>query len=217
VSDTAKRFPTLRQAVAFSQGAYWMIEDSAEACRKTLAMLRSLHGELAPAQESHIALFLDLCSLFTKSLATVICHVFKAYLHPSSQSELSEALLLMLYGGREAYQYRNELYKIVRSKSPDVPAPDLSLPEWNLFLRLARQLLDAPLALLQVPLILRELGFAVLNGGQESQFARALCAETPQAARFALLIPSYLVRAAQLPPEFASRAEEMLLELQPVK
>jgi hypothetical protein len=213
----ANRFPKLRESTIFIRTSYWMIDDAAEACRKTLGMLRGAHKELDPAQTSHVALFLDTCSLFARSLAILVSHVFKAYLHPSSQADLSEALLVMLYGGREAYAYRNELFRLAKSRNGDASTPDLSLPEWERFLILVRQLLDSPLALQQVPLILREVAFAVLNEDPEMKFAAGLCADAPQAARFALLIPGYFARAAQLPPEFSYSADNLLISLQPVR
>jgi hypothetical protein len=216
-NDIRNRFPTLSGGVLYARTAYWMIEDATEACRKTLAMLRSLSAELDPAQTSHAALFMDLCALFSRSFALVVCQLFKAYLHPASSSDLSEALLVMLYGGREAYEHRNELYKMVKARGSDTTVPDLSLPEWDRFLRLARQLLDAPVAVQNIPLILREVGFAMLNGDNTFTFAKALCAESPQAARFCVLVTDYLSKAARLPPEFGKLSDNALIGLQPVK
>jgi hypothetical protein len=129
-----------------------------------------------PAQPAHVSFFLDTCSLFARSLAIIVCHVFKAYL-PSSQADISEALLVMLYGGREAYAYRNDLFRLAKSRNGDAATPDLSLPEWERFLNLVRQLLDAPLALQHSPLILREVAFAALNEDTEMEFARSLVVE----------------------------------------
>ena len=123
----------------------------------------------------------------------------------------------MLYGGQEAYQHRNELFKLVKSRNGEIAVPDLSLPEWDRFLRLVRQLLDHPLEVQRTPLILREVGFSILVEDKTFAFAKTLCQETPQGARFALLIPGYLARAAGLPPEFASIADQALIGLQPVK
>lgn len=216
-NETSSRFPALREGVLFTRTSYWMIEDPTEGCRKTLAILRSLGAELDPAHPSHVALFLDLSALFSRSIALVVCQLFKAYLHPASADELSEALLVMLYGGREAYQHRNELYKMVKARGSEGSVPDLSLPEWPRFLRLARQLLDAPIAVQDIALILREVGFSVLAGGSDFEFAKSLCVESPQAARFSVLVTDYLSKAARLPPEFGSLADNTLIGLQPVK
>lgn len=216
-NEIPNRFVKLRDGVLYARTSYWMIEDATEACRKTLAVLRGLSAELDPSQASHVALFLDLCALFARSIALVVCQLFKSYLHPASSNDLSEALLVMLYGGREAYQHRNELYKLVKARGSDASVPELSLPEWERFLRLARQLLDAPVAVQGIPLILREVGYAILNGDNAFEFARSLCKESPQAARFSVLVTDYLARAARLPPEFGTLSDNVLIALQPVK
>ena len=213
----ADRFPKLEPGLRFIRSEFWMINDSAEACRKSLASLKSLSPELDPAKAEHLCLFLDYCALFSRALAVVIGQIFKSYLHPKSQADLAEALLVMLYGGREAYQHRNDLFRLVMTKNPESPVPDLALPEWDRFLQLCRQLLDAPLELQNVPLILRETAFSVLMGDSTKLFARKLCSESPQGSRFAVLIPTYLCRAAKLPPEFSKIADDILLPLLPTK
>jgi hypothetical protein len=210
-------FPKLGPGLAFLRSDYWMIDDAAEACRKTLATLLSISAELDPAKPEHMAVFLDFVSLFARSLAIVVCHIFKAYLHPAKQSDLSDALLVMLYGGREAYEHRNELYKRAKAQNKDPLTVGLSLPEWDRFLQLTRQLLDAPVEAQKVSLILREVGFGFLRGDTAFSFARTLGSESAQGARFSLLLPEYLGKAAKLPPEFAKGAEKVLLTLQPVR
>jgi hypothetical protein len=208
------RFPKLVSGVKFIRSGYWMVDDAAEACRKTLHALRSLHPEFDPAKREQVALFFDFCSLFARSLAIVAAQLFKAYLQPKNQSSLSDALLVMLYGGRDAYDHRNELFRFVKSKAAEQPPQDLSLPEWERFLQLARQLLDAPTEVQRVPLILREVGFSFLSDKPSFSFAQELCQETAQGARFALMIADYLCRATKLPPEFIKIADDTLLPLQ---
>src|SRR4030095_208232 len=110
--DIPSRFPKLEPALRFIRSTFWMADDSAEACRKSLACLKSLLPELDPSRSEHVALFLEFCALFARSLAIVVCQIFKAYLHPANHGDLSDALLVLLYGGREAYEHRNELYKL---------------------------------------------------------------------------------------------------------
>jgi hypothetical protein len=211
--DLGKRFPKLDLGLRFIRSGFWMIEDSTEACRKTLACLRSLQTELDPSKPEHISVFLDFCALFSHALAVVVCQIFKTYLQPSKQEKLSEALLVMLYGGREAYQHRNELYRRAMAKDAEQPVPDLALPEWERFLQLCRQILDAPMEMQRVPLILREVAFSFFRKDTDRSFAKLLCAESAQAARFAVLVPTYLAKAAKLPPEFIASADNALLPL----
>lgn len=215
--EIPSKFPKLAPGLAFLRSDYWMIDDPAEACRKTLASLLTLSPELDPARSEHLAIFLDFASLFARSLAVVVCHIFKAYLHPAKQADLSDALLIMLYGGREAYEHRNELYRRVKAQNKELLSVGLSLPEWERFLQLTRQLLDAPAEAQKVPLILREVGFGLLRGDTSFSLAKTLSSQSAQAAKFALLVPDYLAKAAKLPPEFSNAAEKVLLTLQPVR
>src|SRR6266478_4959529 len=71
-----ERYIPLGRAVDFSRSIYWMIDDASEACRKTLAMIHEIRGELDPAKEDHIALAFDLASLFSRALAVVCAYIF---------------------------------------------------------------------------------------------------------------------------------------------
>lgn len=213
----ANRSVQLEPALRFTRSTYWMIDDAAEACRRTLATLRNVHPELDPAKPDHVALFFEFCTLFARSLAIVTCEVFKAYLHPASQDDLSEALLVMLYGGRDAYNHRNELFKRIKSQVPTSDTSDLSLPDWDRFIQLVRQLLDAPMDVQRAPLILREAGFSLLCQDKSFNFLRTLCSESAHGGKFAILIPNYLCKAAKLPPEFGQIADNTLLPQLDVK
>jgi hypothetical protein len=113
-------------------------------------------------------------------------------------------------------EHRNQLYKLIQEqKGQQTSSADLGLPAWDRFVQLFRQLLDAPTEVSQTPLILREVGFAMLRGSSDHEFARQLCAASPQAARFSVLVVDYLCKAAKLPPEFQASIEKILLALQP--
>ncbi len=217
LTGITQRYPKLEGALKFIRSTFWMSDDSAEACRKVLAELKAIQPELDPSKPEHVALFLEFCSLFGQSLAVVVCQIFRAYLHPANQGTLSDALLVLLYGGREAYEHRNELFRLIRNKTPETTPSKLSLPEWEKFIQLVRQCLDAPLELARTPLILREVGFSLLAGDKARAFAAVLCSESSQGARFATLIPAYLARATRLPPDFAREADEAILPLIRVK
>lgn len=206
-----QQYQQLASAMKFTRSDYWMIEDAAEACRKTLSILKAIHPELDPRKAEHAAVFFEFCCLFSRSLAVVVSQLFKVYLQPAEPIRLSEPLLTMLYGGRDAYDHRNSLFRLVKEKSGTADVSDLALPEWDRFVQLVRQLLDAPSDAQHVPLILRELGFSAITEGTSLSFVATLCAECPQAGRFALMVPGYLCRAAGLPSEFARLADEMVL------
>lgn len=106
------------------------------------------------------------------------------------------------------------------ARSPqDAAVRDLQLPEWDRFVELVRQLLDAPLEVSRAPLLLREIGWAALGtstGGTDgvTAYARTLALASPQGARFAVLGLDYLSRAAKLPKEFNDVITARLLSAQ---
>lgn len=207
--------PGLESAIVFSRRWFWLCSTPAEACRKSVAALRNVSGELDPAKPLHSAVVCDLAALFTHATARLVAQVFTEYLHPRSREELAEALLLLLYGGREVYEHRNALYKLVKETSQQVTnSTDLTLPNWNGFVQFIRQCLDAPTECARAPLILRELGWAQLSEPHESDLLRNLAMENRQAAKFALLSLEFLCVAANLPPEFRKDVGGQLLAIQ---
>lgn len=210
------KYPNLGPAIDFSRSYYWMIKAASDRCRRALTMLREIRTELDPVKNEHVGVACDLAALFAHSLAILCSYLFKAYLHPKRQQDLDEAVKLLLYGGRESYEHRNRLFKMLnKQKNPDAYDGDLglSLPEWPRLIKLIRQLLDAPTDISYSPLILRELSFSYINDSSDLMFARSLCQECPQGGRFSVLIIGYLFRAAKLPDEFRSLAENALLSL----
>lgn len=209
-----EKYPNLGLALNFSRSAYWMMDDAAEACRRTLGIIHEVRTELDPAKEEHLAVAFDLASLFARALAMLTAYIFKAYLHPRQQAELEEAVKVLLYGGREAYEHRNQLYRMLKERKGAQGAnDDLSLPDWVRFIQLVRQLLDSPTDVARTPLILRDVAFSYLMGSADRAFAKGLCTESPQGGRFAVLVIGYLFKAAKLPPEFVERGEGVLMPL----
>lgn len=209
------KFPKLTLASTFSKSRYWMLPNEAEACRKTLLLLLELKPELDPAKQEHVATVCDLVALFTHSLAVIVSKIFSGYLQPQKREELSNALLFLLYGGRDSYQIRNRLRQMMlASKGIEKVDSELSLPEWDEFVQLVRQLLDAPFEVNRTPLIIREIAWAYMAGIADSDFSKELASLFPQAARFAVLGVDYICKATRLPPEFQKILNDRLLAIQ---
>lgn len=201
--EIGKTFPKLSAAVEFTRSGYWMLEKEAGALRNTLVSLQQASNELDPSKSSHISLVGNYAALFLRSLSSISAEIFHAYLKPKSNEDLSEALKLMLYGGRSAYEHRNQLWKLLKiSKGVENP-PDLQLPEWDRFLKFFRQILDAPAEVLHGALLCREIAFGS-GEGAESNYAKDLANSRKQGARFAILCLGYLNKAAGIPPEFSN-------------
>ena len=166
----------------------------------------------AGPKPEHVGVACDFAALFARSLAVLCSHLFKAYLHPGRQHDLEEAVRLLMYGGRESYEHRNQLYRLLKEhKIRNGEQDDLGLPERQRLIKLVRQLLDAPVDVTRSPLILREFSFSYINDSTDRSFARTLCQECPQAGRFAVLLAGYLFRAVRLPGEFQEAVESSLL------
>ncbi|OQY46910.1 MAG: hypothetical protein DRR08_25925 [Candidatus Parabeggiatoa sp. nov. 2] len=214
-----EKFPKLENMVTFSRSAFWMCESPAEACRKTIAILRKAHPELDPAKALHTALFGDFVALFLHALARLSLQIFMSYLQPSNRDDLAEALLLLLYGGRDAYELANQLIKLVpREKQNGGEEKELTPPEWDKFVQLTRHILDAPRQALFAPLLAREVAWTYLNQGKDSiKFASLMAVEQPQSGKFCLLAAEYLGKATKVPPEFSEMYSKQFLEIQSQK
>lgn len=209
------KYPALLSAIQYSMYGHWMNRNDSEACRKSLTHVSRLNKELDPAKASHIAIVADLTSLFMQALAKIVAQVFASYLQPGHREELSEALLILLYGGRDSYDRLNKLQKLVRTSDPESQShKDLTWPDWDHFLQLIRHCLDAPAEVPKSPLLIRELAWSYLNGSPNLDFAKVLAAESPQAAKLSILGIEYVCRAAKLPPEFSSNLSKVLLDIQ---
>lgn len=125
---------------------------------------------------------------------------------------LADALLTLLYGGRETYEHLNSLKKLIVASSSATDKP-LTLPEWDRFLQLVRHGLDAPTELTFAPLILREVGWSYL-GDAHFDFAAILAREKRQAAKLSLLCAEYIIKASKYPPEFLAGCTDVLLSIQ---
>jgi hypothetical protein len=151
---------------------------------------------------------------FTSAADEVVSLIFTGYLLPQTQNELSEALLMVLYGGKGNYDTLNSLRRLLRV-STDTNREELKLPEWSRFIQTVRETLEAPNAMGQVPLLLRECSWAFL-ADRPLDYAGFLTSKSVHVGKFALLICEYLCEAAKLPPEFRRDLTSVLLNLQMV-
>lgn len=218
-----QRFPRLEPAVTFARSGYWQSQasDNAEACRKAITAVAKVGTELDPAHAQHRAVLSYLAALFLHSLAGIVTTIFAGYLRPETKEELNSALLLLLYGGREAYQYKNTIARIVHElRSGARTPPDLSPPNWSGFVQLVRTCLDAPLVVAHAPLLMTEMALRELQpdgeGGRSDGdlgYAVSIVSANPQVVTLGVLATEYLVTAARLPTEFAQIAASELLQL----
>ena len=214
-NEIKKKYPTLGEGIDFSRYNFWQCTSDAEACRKTLAVSLRLSQELNPSKKEHLCLVADLASLLMVSISTISNKIFAAYLHPPQEETLSEALLILLYGGKESYEYRNNLIKIIKKqRGQEEQIGTLSPPQWPMFTQLVRHCLDSPLEASKVPLLLREIAWSFLSPNADMAFAKKIMKENRNAGKLSIVAISYLCKASKLPPEFNEMLCQILLSLQ---
>ncbi len=214
--DIGKKYPTLSELISFSRSSFWMIKDAGESCRKSLILLRKNAPELDPKKEEHLSLVLDYSSLFLISIAEIVNKIFSLYLHPDKKEDLSDALLMLLYGGRETYEYKNNLYEeaLKNARPSSDLGEQLSLPHWGKFIELIRHALEAPFEINSSPLILRELAWSILSNDKERKCLKLFTKTNRQATKFAFLFTEYMIHSSRLPPDFSKIILEELMSLQ---
>jgi len=209
------KYWALNQTIEFCTSGYWMTRNDSEACRKTIAEALRIRPELDPAKADHMALVFDLAALFMHSLAKIVAKIFASYLQPENRDDLSDALLTLLYGGRDNYEHLNSLKKLIgASQTGAQNGKPLKLPEWDRFLQLVRHGLDSPTEFPYAALLLREIAWGYLAEKRDLTFATTLAGEKRQAAKIALLGGEYISLAGKLPPEFVSAATNLVLDVQ---
>jgi hypothetical protein len=210
------KFPALKDACEYSKSGFWNEKNSHVRLRHSIAAIRTVKSELNPANPLHIALLLDLISLFAISLNEIVSSVFKQYLVPLDKDQLSEDLRVLIWGGAENYSYWSKLRNIITQLGGHAES-ELSLPEWNVFLQLIRNCLEEPFSTAFVPLILKEIAFEYLSDEilrTTFTYSKELATQNLHAAKFGILIVEYLCKATKIPPEFSEIIVKRLLEIQ---
>lgn len=212
VADLKAKFPALGMVLGYRAGEFWRARASHAGCRKVVANVLEARSEFDPVHIEHQVLFGDVVSMFGLSLATLVSSIFRIMLLPASGADFEQAVRMKLYGGREAYEQQNRLFRLLKqSRHGDGFGDDLAPPEWPRFIKLLRQLLDDPNAVMRASLILKECAFGLI--ASDGTYLSVLAKNDGQATRFAILIADYFSRATRVPPEFGERIEKRLLAL----
>ena len=209
-------YPNLSSLIDYVSVGFWNETSSGARLRKIISAVLKLKNELNPDKDLHVHLLLDAVSMFAISINDLVCTIFNQLLIPNNKNELDSDLKLMIWDGRDNYEYMNSIRKkLPTGTTPDIT--DLSLPEWPKFIELIRSCLDEPYSTNKVPLILKELSFEHLSEidiRSSYDFSKKLLSETPQAGRFAIQMIDYFCSATKLPPEFKEAIIKRLMVLQ---
>jgi hypothetical protein len=210
-----RRNQKLSAAVLFLRSGFWQIKDEAEAARKCIFLLKSIRGEIDPSKPEQVALAVYLSALFATAAAGLAHRLFSLFVLPKEQAVYEEALRVSLYGGRDTYEQRNSLYKLlVQARGHEDPEA-LGVPGWDYFSKMIRQMMESPIEATYGAHILQETSFAMLKLHQEISSPRAIRISTVRrrSAQFALSVSSYLFKATKLPSEIEATTSNLLLNL----
>lgn len=206
-----QKYPNLLEYMRFARSGYWMTKDHGEQCRRTVAKLRTIRGELDPARPEHVAVFGDALALFLLALSELANRLFLVLLRPSSQDEFSSSLLAMIYGGYDNLEVAQKVRRLAAGAEPDAALN--IFPEIERFEHLVRELLQAPREVLTAALYARELSLSFLTGAGPNRFQQELTVEAPFASKFVYMASDYLQKAIRLPPEFGSLYSDAALSM----
>lgn len=209
-----QRFPKLSPFLDYIHWRAWNEPDHFEMLRKILGEARSIAREIDPARTDHLALVLEGAAVFAVPLATCVGLIFNQYLHPQSKKELDEALKVLIWGGRQQYHFlsrlRSELIEAKGHKGESDKYP-LALPDWEEFLQVVRDLLEAPRSAFSLPAVLRT---AALDVGDEVLFLSTRQEDALISIRHAERVASYFCRAAGFPREVQAVLSDRFMQRQ---
>jgi hypothetical protein len=199
------RYIVLKEFCEFIYGFAWNETSRLELLRKVIGEAQTIAQELDPAKTEHLALVLDSVSVFAVGLAECVGIIFNQYLQPETQSQLDEALKVVIWGGRSHYEFVAKLRHDLMVAKGMQPGPEgtLALPNWESFLQLVRSMLEYPRIAFSVPQLIRQAAVDIY-------YNRDILSDTNYddllLIKFAMLTSNYFCRAAKFP----AQAREML-------
>jgi hypothetical protein len=202
----AQQFPPLRDYLRFLLSEAWATTEHATLLRVLLGKAREVRGELNPARDDHFAIILETAASFAVPFASLVGAIFRRHLEPNDRSDLDEAARVIIWGGREQYEFYNRMRaELVAAKGGRFPEP-LSLPEWDKFLELLRATLETPIYAFRVPQLLRSISMGVAVGEPTT----ALEATSDRMLlHVAMRLALYVARATGLPTDAMDRISEL--------
>jgi len=198
VKILGSRFPKLKPLINYMFQIAWNEDNKIEFIRKIIGELKSISKEIDPDNNEHVGLFFEACSFFSIGLAECIGIIFNQYLKPETKEELEEALKIVIWGGRSQYDFISKLRQnlmVAKGVKPE----ELTLPSWEKFLELIRNILECPYLAFNMPYLFQR-GRIDLQKG--NAFLDHTSNEELLLLKFMMLTSQYLCSAAQLPKDF---------------
>jgi hypothetical protein len=178
--------------------------------RRKLAELRSVRGNLDPANDAHIAIFLDILASAFVLWAAMGRDIRRFYEPSMNKAQFETVLKYYLWGGRDSYNIRQQM----RERSALKDAGSVELPSWDSLVSFAGLIVSAPQSILECTHVCRELSIRVAaeaNTIFDKQISQRLNANT-RIRQFSAGLADYLVAAGALPGDLAKRVQTILFE-----
>ena len=207
------RYNQLQDFCEYIYGFVWSENSRFELLRKVIGEAQTISKEIDPDKTEHVALILDAAGVFAVGIAECVGTVFNQYLQPETLSELDHALKVVIWGGRAQYDFIAKLRHEVIIANGLQPGPEgaLSLPFWDGFLQLVRNMLENPRLSFSVPQLLREAALDVYYG---RNFLANSGKQDLLLIKYAMSTCNYFCKAARFPAQTREVVEKQFIRKQ---
>jgi len=179
--------------------------------RKILAELRTIRGNVDPAKDEHLAIFVDLLSS-TFVLWAVMGRDIRRFYEPSMDaSEFQTVFRYYVWGGKESYNIRQQM----RDRATAENGITVELPAWDTLVAFAGLIVSAPQSILECAHICREISIRTATGVNapfDTRLSNRLKSNT-RIRQFSAALGNYLVVAGGLPKDLATRVQNVLFAI----
>jgi hypothetical protein len=200
-------FPALAPFCRWITSEAWGELDHPKLLRQVLGRARDVRGEIDPRRDDHLALALEIASAFAVPFASLVGMIFRRHLQPEVRADLDEAVRVIIWGGREQYEFFDAMRREIAAARGRAPSDPLALPSWDGFLEILRAYLEAPHLAFRTPQLLRRLSAGVASG-------RSSDALHSQKDKMLLLLAQrlalYVMRAAEFPNDASQRITALI-------
>jgi hypothetical protein len=179
--------------------------------RKIVAELRNARGVFDPNKSAHVAILFDVLASTFVLWAAMARDIRRFYEPAMDKASFEGTLRYYIWGGKEAYSIRQQM----RDRSTTEQTSAVELPSWSLLVAFAGLIIGSPQSVLDCAFVCREISLRTASGNN-ADFDNALqkyVQSRPRVRQFTTSLSDYLVAAGTLPKEFASLAQEIVLNL----
>src|ERR1044072_1800009 len=198
VRSLHEKYPRLQPFIDYLFALAWNEGELLSLIRRVIGESRNVAKEIDPRNSSHLGLVLEATGVFAVGLARCVGIIFNQFRQLQSQAKLDDGLRILIWGGREQYNFFAKLRtEMVLSKGKESDA-GLTLPEWDRFIELVREMLECPSLCFELPQLLREASACVIK---ESSFLPSVSASRLLLLKYGMLTVKYVCRSANFPPD----------------